>query len=999
MAGAAIMTVASAVPASADETVEKVTVTGTRIPQKGLKSVSPITTVTSTESRVQGTSSSETLLNNLPQVFANQGQEVSNGSSGTATVDLRGLGPQRTLVLINGRRMNPASAGQPTPDLNNIPVALVERIEVLTGGASAVYGADAVAGVVNFIMRKNFEGVEVGGQYSFANHDNDDARLLGLIAAGELTNPNEFKVPNNTVNDGRIVQVYGIMGANSADDKGNVTLYAQYRNAQPILQSNRDFSACSISTLPPFTSDSQVCQGSSNSAFGRFSSLDFATGNFIATPSGAMDTAFSGALHNFNFAPYNYLQRPDDRYVLGATGRYELAADLELYAELQFNDDRTVAQIAPSGLFRGSGLARGNYLVNCDSPFMTPLGVAAPDRPLDVFCNGDTTGAGNTIVGQATLDIGRRFAEAGPRQDDFRHESLRSVLGLKGALGDSGWNYDVYAQYGQTVQSRTYLNDVSLSRIAKSLQVQIDTRPGLPTTGTPQCVSFINGSDISCLPFDIFQTGTLNDALLSYLVTPGFQIGTTQEWVVSGSVEGDLGITIPWAESPITAAVGAEYREEKLEHRVDLAFSTGDLAGQGGPTPSVAGGFDVVEVFGEIAVPVIENQPGFHLLQFEGGYRLSDYENAGITHTYKYGGSWMPVEDLRLRGTFQRAVRAPNIVELFTPTFIGLWGGQDPCAATTSSGPAFNATQCANLGLTPTQITQFATSPNFSCPSAQCSARFSGNADLKPEESDTKSFGIVFTPTFLKGFSASVDYYDIFVDRIIGVIPQRIILQTCAADPTDPVCTRIQREPTTGVLFGNAGFIESTTENLGSTATTGVDLETNYKFDLDESSTLAFNLQGTWLDTYEVQPQPGSAIYDCAGLFGTTCGNPAPDWRHKLRVTWGTPWSLDLTMSWRHIGSVSFDGNESDPSLTNGFIDVADAGIPAEDYFDLAFDWDVSDNITMTGGINNVLDNTPKTLDSNILGISSPPFGNANTYPVIYDSLGREVFIGMSTRF
>jgi outer membrane receptor protein involved in Fe transport len=153
------------------------------------------------------------------------------------------------------------------------------------------------------------------------------------------------------------------------------------------------------------------------------------------------------------------------------------------------------------------------------------------------------------------------------------------------------------------------------------------------------------------------------------------------------------------------------------------------------------------------------------------------------------------------------------------------------------------------------------------------------------------------------------------------------------------------------------------------------------------------------LDTYEVQPQPGSAIYDCAGLFGTTCGNPAPDWRHNLRITWGTPWSLDLSLAWRHVGSVSFDGNEADPSLTNGFFDEADAGIPAEDYFDLAFDWDVTDNIKMTGGINNFLDSTPKTLDSNVLGISSPPFGNANTYPVIYDSLGREVFIGMSTRF
>ncbi|NOT40495.1 MAG: TonB-dependent receptor [Alphaproteobacteria bacterium] len=997
MAGAAIATAAGVTPAYAQDadTVEKVTVTGTRIPQKGLTSVSPVSTITNAEAKAQGTTSAETLLNNLPQVFANQGAEVSNGSSGTATVDLRGIGPQRTLVLINGRRLNPASAGQPTADLNNIAIALVERVEVLTGGASAVYGADAVAGVVNFIMRRNFEGVEFGAQYGIADHDNNDARMRGLIASRAATNPNEFALPDSHVTDGRTIQLWGVMGANTADDKGNVTLFAQYRHAEPILQSERDFSACSISTLPPFTPGTQVCQGSSNSAFGRFVSFDNGNGPFIATANGSMATPFVGANHNFNFAPYNYLQRPDERYIMGAMGHYELAGDLEVYGEFQFNDDRTVAQIAPSGLFRGSGLARGNYVINCDNPFMTPGGVVAPNRPLDVFCGG-------VAVGQATLDIGRRFTEGGPRQDDFRHTSFRSVVGLKGTLDEIGWDYDVYAQYGQTVQSRTYLNDVSLSRIAKSLQVAIDTRPALPTTGTAQCISFINGSDVNCTPFDIFRTGTLNQGLLNYLVTPGFQIGTTQEWVVSGSLNGDLGATIPWAESPITAAIGGEYRQERLEHRVDLAFSTGDLAGQGGPTPPVSGSFDVIEAFGEVSVPIVENAPGIYLLQADAGYRLSDYENAGITHTYKVGGSYMPVEDLRLRGTFQRAVRAPNIVELFTPTFIGLWGGQDPCAATTSSPPAFTTAQCLNLGLNLAQVALFQASPNFSCPSAQCSARFTGNVSLKPEESDTTSFGLVFTPTFLKGFSASVDYYDILVDGIIGVIPQRVILQTCAADPTDPICVNIQREPTTGVLFGNSGFINSPNQNLGSVQTKGIDIAANYRFDLamiDLDGSLNFNFEGTVIDSFEVEPLPGAAIYDCAGLFGTTCGNPTPEWRHKFRVTWGTPWDVDLSVAWRRISEVSYDGNTNDPSLTNGFFDFPDAAIPAEDYFDVSFDWTMSEHLTLRGGVNNVTDNDPFVLDSNILGISSPPFGNANTYPVVYDSLGREVFIGLTTRF
>lgn len=1008
MAGAAIATVAGIAPAYAQDNVEKVVVTGSRIPQKGLTSVSPVSTITATEQRVQGTTSSEELLNNMPQVLANQGAEVSNGSSGTATLDLRGIGPQRTLILINGRRLNPASSTQPTPDVNNIPLAMVERVEVLTGGASAVYGADAVAGVVNFIYRRGFEGVEVGAQYRITDHENQDNASRALIATAAAQNPNEFRLPDRHVNDGRIVQIYGIMGAGTDDGKGNVTLFAQYRHAEPILQSERDFSACSISTNGG-GAGVHVCQGSSNSAFGRLASFDIPTTARIQTATGSQAlpaAGFVGALHNFNFGPANYLQRPDERYILGALGRYELAPDAEIYAEFQYNDDRTIAQIAASGLFRGSGLARGNYILNCDNPFMTPAGVAAPNRPLDVYC----LDAGLGSTGQATLDIGRRFTEGGNRQDDFRHTSFRSVIGLNGTFDDIGWDYDVYAQYGQTVQSRTYLNDVSLSRISRSLQV-VNTGPdGIlgNADDAPICTSVLNGSDTSCVPFDIFRSGTLTPQLLTYLVTPGFQIGTTSEWVVNAAVNGDTGIVSPYAESPVSMALGAEYRQEKLEHRVDLAFSTGDLAGQGGPTPSTAGSFDVWEAFGEIQVPLIEDAPWAKLLEINGGYRISDYETAGITHTYKYGGSWAPTSDIRFRGSFQRAVRAPNVVELFGTSFLGLWGGQDPCAATTSSPPAFTATQCANLGLTAVQIANFAASPNFSCPSAQCAARFSGNPNLKPEESDTQSFGVIFTPTFIKGFSASVDYFDIFVDRVIGVVPQSVVLATCATDPANPLCSKINRAAGSGILFG-AGFIDSPTENLGDISTTGLDIDASYRFDLAnlnaDGNQLVFNLVATRVFTHEATPLPGGATYDCVGLYGPTCGvtvgsaSPVAEWRHKLRTTWETPWDMNVSLAWRHIGETSYEGNSPHPSLNNGVGNTADAVIRAYDYFDVAFDWSLTDNIKITGGINNVADEDPPILDSNILGVSAPPFGNANTYPVIYDSLGREVFIGMSTRF
>ncbi len=263
MAGAAVVTIGGISPAFAqDKPVEKVTVTGTRIPQKGLTSVSPITTIDSKESLRQGTTSAEQLLNNMPQVLANQTPEQSNGAAGTASLDLRGLGPQRTLVLINGRRMNPASVNAPFADVNNVPVALIERVEILTGGASAVYGADAVAGVVNFILRKDFEGVMLTTQYGFAQHDNDDTYLRGVIGGFQALNPVEFRNADKSVDDGRIISVAGMMGANTADGKGNVTLYAQYRHSQEIFQSQRDFSACALgSTGNP--ANPYTCNGSS----------------------------------------------------------------------------------------------------------------------------------------------------------------------------------------------------------------------------------------------------------------------------------------------------------------------------------------------------------------------------------------------------------------------------------------------------------------------------------------------------------------------------------------------------------------------------------------------------------------------------------------------------------------------------------------------------------------------------------------------------------------
>ena len=991
--GAASAAVASlSVPAAAQETTETVVVTGSRIPQTGLYSSSPVTAVGQQEMKFEGTTNVENLLNNLPSAFADFGSNESNGSVGTATVNLRNLGCARTLVLVDGKRLMPGDNELPCADLNQIPAALIDHVEVVTGGASAVYGSDAVAGVVNFIMRRDFEGIEFDGQYSGNWHDNSNSFARGIVAQG-LGGVTPGTVPQapSSVFDGEDVDGTIIIGANSPNGKGNVTAYAGFRSIQGVTEDARDFSACATSTT---FSGSFICGGSSttarNGAGGRF---NFVTKDFEVGPSFTVDgtngeTRPFDTADRFNFAPYNYLQRPDTRYTFGAQGHYEVDKALDFYGSTMFMDDHTVAQIAPSGLFYGT-LAN----VNCDNPFLGSPN--DPNSPFTQLCTDGGYGPTDT----ATALIGRRNVEGGPRMDHLEHAAYRLLFGAKGDLG-SGWSYDLSGQYGSTILSEEYTNDMSINRINRSLQVVND-----PTTGNPVCKSVLDGTDPFCVPWNIFQPGGVSNAAINYLDVPGFREGGTQEWVVTGNVTGDLGawgVQSPWAKNPVALSVGGEFRQERLENRVDLEFQTGDLAGQGGPTQSVHGGFDVAEGFGEVRVPIVQNMPFAEDLTANAGYRYSSYSSAGAVHSYKYGLEWQPIEDFRLRGSFQRAVRAPNVLELFTPQGLGLFPATDPCAG---EKPDFTLAQCENTGVTEAQYGNI-----IDCPASQCNALFGGNLNLKPEISNTRELGLVLTPTFLDGFTATIDWFDIRLTGAISTIPYGTILQQCAVTGSQQFCGLIHRGPG-GILFGSgvgAGFIQDTTINTGAEQTKGMDFEANYSTDfasmgVGDYGGLNLNFLGTWTNEFKNEPYPGAHVYDCVGLFGLTCGTPIPEWRHKLRVTWTSPWDFDLSLQWRHLSSVAFDANTNDATLSapcgGPCNDKSDASIGAFDYFDIATNWTVHEGVQLHAGINNVFDKDPPILDTNYLGVSSPPFGNGNTYPQVYDALGRYVFVGATIKY
>ncbi|HEX7947038.1 MAG TPA: TonB-dependent receptor [Phenylobacterium sp.] len=982
LAGPAFAQTAAA--GAADE-VQEVVVTGTRIPSPNLESVSPVTAVTAAEIKAAGVTRVEDLINQLPQAFAAQGSSISNGATGTATLNLRGLGVSRTLVLVDGRRLMPGDPAS-TPiglaaDVNFIPTALVERVDVLTGGASAVYGADAVAGVVNFVMMKNFEGVRVDVNYSEYQHSNSSS-VADVVRQSQAASasPQFFALPKHNVRDGDGTQVTLVIGANSADSKGNITAYATYRQNNAILEGNRDYSACTLNSGSTFLAAG--CGGSGTAFPARF-------GNFVVdiTSAAQQFRPRVAARDVYNFGPTNFYMRPDERYGMGAFAHYEVAPWAEVYADLMFMDDRSVAQIAPGGIFAGT------FNINCNNAL-------ASAQQLTTLCGAD---AGTPAT--RSLTVSRRNVEGGGRTTDFRHTDYRYVIGMRGQLNDN-WSYDAFLQYGTVGFKGITGGFFQTALIQQSLLV------GRNAAGQPACLAALNGTNPACVPYNIWRNGGVTQAAIDFLETPSFTSGNTAERLASASLSGQLGeygIKSPWAKDGVGIAIGAEYRRENLDFTSDFVSSAGLLNGAGGAAPPVNGAFDVYEGFAEARVPLIEDQPFFHRLQLELGYRYSDYSSIGTTSTYKIGGDWEPVEGVRLRGGYNRAVRAPNVLELFSPQNVVLDGTQDPCAGLTAANPL--VAKCASLfGLTTAQVLAIEKNP-----ANQYNGQVGGNPNLDPETSNTLTLGAVFTPTMLPGFNFSVDYFDIKVKKFISGIGADVIINRCVQTGNPFFCTLVHRDAAGSLWLSSNGFVQDTTLNTGALRTKGVDINSNYRFDLERLGMenmggLTINFVGTYLKDLSVQSLPGDPYFNCAGLYGTICSasagltSPNPKWRNKLRVSWATPlaygdWFHDFSVAvqWRHFSKAKLDAYDSDPQLNNTGLQYAtDRVLASRDYFDLSMSWTVKDNVNFRAGVNNIFDKDPP-----LNGSSNCPAGpcNGNTWPQVYDALGRFLFIGATVDF
>jgi outer membrane receptor protein involved in Fe transport len=569
-------------------------------------------------------------------------------------------------------------------------------------------------------------------------------------------------------------------------------------------------------------------------------------------------------------------------------------------------------------------------------------------------------------------------------------------------LGD-GWTYDVSAQQGTTLYQQLYEKDWSVSNLQNGLLVNPD--------GTCQ-----NGGGDGCVPIDLFHgIGALTPAMLSYVTSHGQRTGHTDETVLTGSVTGDLGqygVKSPFAKNGIGVSGGAEWRSEVLEETTSVADYSGDLSGAGGKALGTPKSYvNDWEIFAEAKIPVISDQPFVEDLSLNAGYRYSSFSTSGAkaVKSYKYGLEYQPIDDFRFRASFQRAVRAPNILELFSPANVILGNFSDPCGGTnphgTVGGPTATLAGCEASGMTAAQYEH-----TDQCVSNQCNYQSGGNTALKPEESDTKTLGVVLTPTFIPGFTMTVDYFNIAVAKYISIVQPTVSLSGCTSLSNTALCPLIHRD-SNGTVASPSGYVVGTNVNTGYLKTSGIDLQADYLADLSDwglgdNGSLGLDLTGTWVDHYLVQPYTGASTvvngvnytnYNCAGRYGVTCGSPTPSWRHRARVTWSSPWDFDLSLAWRHISGSKFDGNSSNPYMTNGIQVLHSAGgtIAGFDYLDLAGSWNVTDKIELSLGINNVLDRNPPYLSSNDIATGGLPYLNGNTFNGIYDSLGRYLFVGI----
>lgn len=957
-----------AAPAEEDTII----VTGTLISNPNLTSSSPVSAVGQDELQLRQTNTAEQALREVPGVIPGIGQQVNNGNNGTSTVNLRGLGSNRNVVLIDGVRLVPANTGGAV-DLNNIPVALLDRLDVLTGGASVTYGADAVSGVVNFITKKDFAGF--AAQFSQQISGKGD----GNIFRGDLT-----------------------VGANFDDGRGNAVLSIGYQEADPIYQGDRDVSVFGI--------NSTTGRAAGSSFTSVPTTISFATADLQIDPTGASLVPF---YNGFNFNPFNIFQTPFRRYNIYGAARYEVSDTVEVYTRALFSKNTVQTIIAPSGVFGNALTIPGN------NPYLN-----ATIR--DQLCANNGLATGATCAANPAIPLPgvyRRSVELGPRVSTYVTQVFDYQAGARFNITDS-LKFDMYGSYGESENSQTLSGYVANSRVQQALNANNVTT----------CTNTSNG----CVPLNLFgPSGSITAA------QGGFIGGLTSSIVnkaslaqVHGVLTGDFGVTVPSAAEPISFAVGGEYRKYGAEILPDnLAQVPGELGGAGGATLPLSGGYDVYEAFGELIAPIAKDQPFFNELTLEAGIRYSKYKVNALgspkfsATTYKAGITWAPVAALKFRANYQRAVRAPNIGELFAPVVTGLTSLTiDPCAGAAPVGNANLTAICLAQGAPAASI------GSIQNPSAaQANATGGGNANIRPEKADTYTVGVVIRPDeLIPGLNITVDYYNIKVNDAITAATSSDVIGACfntisAASAASAVCNTIRRNPANGRLSGTSTAtvpilgLPVPLTNLGRLTTSGVDFSLNYKRDLGFAG-FTFGFNGNYTRSSTFRASPTGFNRECVGYFSANCssqnGAIQPKWSWTQRTTLSFT-DIDVSLLWRHISSVRYEG-QADDFAARGFTaasrnlfsgTITNAGpalsplagqtanfnsIAAYDYFDLSTRFNLTKELQLTLTAFNLFNRKPPIVGA---GAGTTGQNSGNTFPSTYDPIGRRFAATVNLRF
>lgn len=930
--------------------LDKVTVTGSRIQSQTVTASSPVTEIQQEEFQFAGATRTEDLVNQYPQMSPAFDAFNNNGATGYPTVDLRGLGAGRTLTLVNGKRLAPGALE--AADISIIPSFMVQRVDILTGGASAVYGSDAVAGVVNFILDTEFEGVKMNVGLNGYQHNNSNEYIQGKLDERGFPYPN-----GNTGLDGRSYNVDVAAGGRFGDDRGHAMAWMTWRKNDALFQGERDYSSCALSN--PGT----ACGGSGTNAAGNFYFYQpgsEAGSSASLNPDGSYKDAYGAP---YNYAPINYYQRPDERYTFGASVNFEVNEHFKPYLETMFINKKDAVQIAPSGAF--FTLLSG---IDCTNPLIgsacNDLGFDPADGPVDIY-------------------VAKRNVEGGPRHSDTDTTQFRVVGGVEGKIdAAANWSYNAYYLYGQTNSDNVGINDFLNSRI-------VDGILGCPA-----------GSFTGCIPYRVFVPGGVTPEAAMALAGTSLNVTKTETSSLTAYISGTTGYGMPWAGGEdISLAVGGVHTTDKYSFTADSDSQAGNFAGAGGPSVPVSGKITVAELFGEASVPVIRDAGFLKSFDLDLGYRISDYNLAGRAETFKIGFTG-DMGMIKARGGYNRAIRAPGINALFSGQQIALFTGNDPCAGPT---PAFTAAQCANTGVS---AARYGNVPINSA--GQYNQFIGGNLNLKPEKADTYTLGFVVTP--MDELRVSVDYYDIAIQDTIRTIGAQTILDQCALTGNPALCSLIRRNPGSGDLYrgsdpNTSGLVTNLTGNFGEISFRGIDLSAFYRWDMF-GGRMSTSFQGNYLLEQEIAPlAPASdtATYDCAGKINVQC--QSPEWRHIANLRYSRSWG-SVNLRWRYFGKMdyvdSLTGNPlaSDKLLcstgggtTTAFTSCLGSGeLKAYNYFDLSGSIGVGSFGELTIGVNNIADKEPPMIG----GVNAPANGNA---PGGYDQAGRFFFTSFTMRF